>query len=239
LPKIGSVEIKAAYKLSSDVSDGKLAELEAAQQLHDAYGMNFSSAYGYLRTRQHMLRGELYTRTINIAATRYYLEQIFLDEGIAGLKFALTSVRAHADYYQKQGKSGLPSIVALADDLESRHLGSIADGSDQDWIERVAASYSMSIKQRQACLPKQGHKPKKTQVTTYAFSRSPHVVAERLRIADGRCEDCQQLAPFLRKANGLPYLEVHHHVTLAEGGDDTVANAVALCPNCHRRRHYG
>ncbi|MFM0350878.1 HNH endonuclease [Paraburkholderia sp. RL17-347-BIC-D] len=26
---------------------------------------------------------------------------------------------------------------------------------------------------------------------------------------------------------------------LAQGGPDTVANAIALCPNCHRERHYG
>jgi len=34
-------------------------------------------------------------------------------------------------------------------------------------------------------------------------------------------------------------LEVHHKVPLAEGGDDTVENAIALCPNCHRHAHYG
>nr|WP_275041241.1 HNH endonuclease signature motif containing protein [Halomonas meridiana] len=47
------------------------------------------------------------------------------------------------------------------------------------------------------------------------------------------------LAPFNRKSDGSPYLEVHHRKPLAEGGDDTVANAIALCPNCHRAAHYG
>jgi 5-methylcytosine-specific restriction protein A len=28
-------------------------------------------------------------------------------------------------------------------------------------------------------------------------------------------------------------------VMLAEGGEDTVENALALCPNCHRRLHFG
>lgn len=36
-----------------------------------------------------------------------------------------------------------------------------------------------------------------------------------------------------------PTLEVHHLRRLADGGSDTVANAVALCPNCHREIHYG
>jgi 5-methylcytosine-specific restriction enzyme A len=33
------------------------------------------------------------------------------------------------------------------------------------------------------------------------------------------------------------YLECHHIVWLAEGGEDTIANTVALCPNCHRKMH--
>ncbi len=36
-----------------------------------------------------------------------------------------------------------------------------------------------------------------------------------------------------------PYLEVHHRIPLAKKGEDTVANAIALCPNCHRKSHYG
>jgi 5-methylcytosine-specific restriction protein A len=34
-------------------------------------------------------------------------------------------------------------------------------------------------------------------------------------------------------------LEVHHKKQLSEGGEDTVENAIALCPNCHREAHYG
>ncbi|WP_256325004.1 HNH endonuclease signature motif containing protein [Nitrosomonas sp. Nm132] len=43
----------------------------------------------------------------------------------------------------------------------------------------------------------------------------------------------------MRKHDGSPYLEVHHKIPLAFGGEDTVVNAIALCPNCHREAHYG
>ena len=46
-------------------------------------------------------------------------------------------------------------------------------------------------------------------------------------------------APFNRDSNDTEYLEVHHKLPLAENGDDTVENAIALCPNCHRHAHYG
>ncbi|MDD1149814.1 HNH endonuclease [Pseudomonas sp. TNT2022 ID357] len=71
------------------------------------------------------------------------------------------------------------------------------------------------------------------------FVRNPDVVAEALHRAAGVCEVCVQPAPFTRKSNGTPYLEVHHKIRLADGGLDTLENAVALCPNCHRASHYG
>ncbi|MEQ1936169.1 MAG: HNH endonuclease [Fimbriimonadaceae bacterium] len=42
-----------------------------------------------------------------------------------------------------------------------------------------------------------------------------------------------------KKDDGRNFLEVHHVVPLAEGGDDTMANAAALCPMCHRELHFG
>jgi 5-methylcytosine-specific restriction protein A len=74
-----------------------------------------------------------------------------------------------------------------------------------------------------------------TQVTRYA--RSPHVVAERLVIANGRCEKCRKPAPFKRIRDSTPYLEVHHVKLLSQEGLDTVENTQALCPNCHSEVH--
>jgi 5-methylcytosine-specific restriction protein A len=76
-------------------------------------------------------------------------------------------------------------------------------------------------------------------VFSTVYQRNPDVVAEVLARANGVCEGCQSPAPFIRAKDGTPYLEVHHNVQLALGGDDTVKNAVALCPNCHRKAHFG
>lgn len=74
---------------------------------------------------------------------------------------------------------------------------------------------------------------------TRVFDRNPDVIAEVLHQARGICGGCGKPAPFQRKSTGRPYLEVHHVLPLAQGGHDTVANAIALCPNCHREQHYG
>lgn len=60
-----------------------------------------------------------------------------------------------------------------------------------------------------------------------------NIVKER---AAGVCQLCNKPAPFNNKS-GEAYLECHHVEWIARGGADEVYNAVALCPNCHRRMH--
>ena len=80
--------------------------------------------------------------------------------------------------------------------------------------------------------------PELIEVTTRVYKRSPYVVAEVLSRANGKCQSCKSDAPFL-KVDGTPFLEVHHIEWLSNGGEDSVENAIALCPNCHRQAHYG
>lgn len=82
-------------------------------------------------------------------------------------------------------------------------------------------------------------KPELYILTTTKFKRNPDVVVEVLLRANGKCEKCENKAPFIRKSDKSPYLEVHHLVSLSQGGDDTVENCIAVCPNCHRQLHYG
>lgn len=71
------------------------------------------------------------------------------------------------------------------------------------------------------------------------FQRNPAVVAGALARADGACEmpSCNR-ETFIR-TDGSVFLEVHHVTPLAEEGEDTLLNAAALCPTCHRELHYG
>ncbi|EPJ42947.1 MAG: hypothetical protein OFPII_44310 [Osedax symbiont Rs1] len=82
-------------------------------------------------------------------------------------------------------------------------------------------------------------RPKKKLVILTDYQRNPYVVKATLLRAKGRCEVCHRSAPFNRKKDDSPYLEVHHKIMLAKGGEDTLHNTVAICPNCHREAHYG
>lgn len=82
-------------------------------------------------------------------------------------------------------------------------------------------------------------KPEVITVLSKVYKRNPEVVVATLRRANGYCEKCGCMAPFIRKSDNTPYLEVHHTIPLSEGGEDNLKNTIALCPNCHRELHFG
>ena len=79
--------------------------------------------------------------------------------------------------------------------------------------------------------------PERVTETTTSFRRSAQVAEWVLKYAKGVCEQCGAPGPFITK-EGTTYLEVHHVEPLSTGGADTVSNAVAVCPNCHRAAHH-
>lgn len=111
--------------------------------------------------------------------------------------------------------------------------------STQSFNDAVAFSLKSSREARLKRLKNVSNQTIVRQSTTFVYTRNPDVVAERLYLANGICDDCKMKAPFNRKSDNTPYLEVHHIKPLSEGGKDILTNTVALCPNCHRKRHFG
>lgn len=123
-------------------------------------------------------------------------------------------------------------------DDEEQTLPDLSDITREEAVQFEQAK-KLTHQERIAALKKAGKKPAQVVVQQTVFIRNQLVVVEVLLRANGHCEECKRPAPFLRDSDNTPYLEVHHIVRLADGGDDTVENAVALCPNCHRKAHYG
>jgi len=94
------------------------------------------------------------------------------------------------------------------------------------------------LKRRMLVVPPGQAAPASAQTTGKSFMRDPAVKAWVLKNANGRCEACGAPAPFTGD-DGEPFLEVHHVRQLGDGGSDRVSNAIAVCPNCHRRCHHG
>ncbi|OWZ84121.1 hypothetical protein CDO51_05090 [Natranaerobius trueperi] len=86
-------------------------------------------------------------------------------------------------------------------------------------------------------IKEKGPKKKKIIVKNEQYYRDPDIISYAKKRANGVCECCGQEAPFL-KDDGAPFLETHHLKALSEGGEDSIENVCAVCPNCHRKLHY-
>jgi len=131
----------------------------------------------------------------------------------------------------------------------AKHIGSKTVGEIENLINKIEgqilypvakfASTVNELKKKKNSPPPTGtKKPKKTTKESTQYTRDPTIVAWVLENAGGVCESCSKPAPFT-KEDGSPFLEVHHMKNLADEGSDTITNAIAICPNCHRLLHYG
>jgi 5-methylcytosine-specific restriction protein A len=152
------------------------------------------------------------------------------------------------------GASSSPQVSVSTD--QSRQKSSdyvvVADLSSSEFVKQLGhfvadvAAFKAHIKERElqqlsdeALLARarkaRKHPPPMDRLTSQ-IPRDNAVTLFAKRRAGGQCDLCGNRAPFIDKM-GQPFLECHHIDWLARGGADAVDNAVALCPNCHRRMH--
>ncbi len=130
------------------------------------------------------------------------------------------------------------TIIALINEVWGRTNESEALTADTEKLETRVLSERTKLRANKPASPPMGvHSPASRPVQNQRYVRDPNVIAWVLELAQGTCEACSMPAPFL-DAEGEPFLEVHHVRPLAEGGPDTIDNAIACCPNCHRGFHH-
>ena len=101
---------------------------------------------------------------------------------------------------------------------------------------RERALRTLSLEQLRRLAGTSSPKPAARVAVGVQIIRNEAVATYVKAAANGSCDLCQSCAPFNDGA-GQPFLECHHVNHLAKGGADTKENAVALCPNCHRKMH--
>lgn len=129
--------------------------------------------------------------------------------------------------------SNVKPIIAAAIERHSGHMPYAPTDDNGTYEQRVDILLAQPMLEEPLGIAA----PKKSALTITSFERDPKVKAWVLQNAGINCEGCGAIAPFERQP-GVPYLEVHHVIPLANEGPDTTTNTVALCPNCHRRCHH-
>lgn len=232
---------QVALDLAQRHERGHITRGSARDQLMNLHGLKERTANAYLDCYVHLRRGTPMKATISAEGLALMIDAIAA-LGDDALLIALQALQRQINYLE-----GLPNSKSKERSLSRVHqrfsiqLAASAQIAlpAEDFEAQVERSLADTADARRDRLSKAGKRPRHLLVLTRSFARDPDVVAEVLVRANGTCEACDESAPFLRKSNHTPYLEVHHVVQLAHDGDDTVENALALCPNCHRERHFG
>ena len=232
--------IEVAYEVAKLVYQQEVTQGAGARQLNIDHGFNVNSARDLIMVFRHLMQGESFQRGLSGPDMDYFLTRIGEDYGPVALRTAVQALWLHLRYYEGIRKVTMHKLRGVAGAHQARAaLPESLLELESNFKVAVQRSLADSPSKRQSRLSEAAKIPNRTAVVLYAFVRNPDVVAEVLLRAMGKCERCKATAPFLRRKDSTPYLEVHHIIQLANGGEDTVENAEALCPNCHRELHYG
>jgi 5-methylcytosine-specific restriction protein A len=189
----------------------------------------------YLDMQRKLRAGESFTkrRYYEDLASRFNRTDKAFEYRMQNISYVMTLI----------GRNWLPGLkpaknvgAKVASEIEE--LIGLVEGRSLASIAGFEIEVRDQLRQPKKSKPKGNSRPDSSLVYVTQFQRDPSVKAWVLREANGNCEYCLRPAPFLA-ADGTPFLEVHHVRQLADQGSDTISNAVALCPNCHREIHYG
>ncbi len=151
----------------------------------------------------------------------------------------MSNISAVLDLYGRSWIKGLKPLSNVGTNVISvlnkylNEVDGVTDSTDPAFELEVAKK----VKAGNVSRPAGNQNPASRQATVTLIDRDPDVKAWLLDNSNGVCESCNSKAPFI-SSTGIPYLEVHHVKRLADSGPDTLENAVAVCPNCHKALHY-
>jgi len=231
---ISEAQFTVAREVASRVYAGQMKSSDGVALLAGEHGLNETSALDFIRDYKNLMEGRVLKRAMSAAAMRHFIQSIADEHGSQRLTLALDALRAHIDYRPNQL---MREVLLQFEPMVS--APSTLSEHERAFAEAVRRSLNDNGAARDRRLARAKRLPTAITVQTTVFVRNEDVVAAVLLRAAGMCERCKREAPFKRARDSTPYLEVHHRVPLARGGEDSVENAAALCPNCHRQAHYG
>lgn len=217
-------QIHLTYQLAKDFFNSRLSLKDAKQLLSDA-GMNSNSAVDYLYDYCHLMRGESFSRTMNVYATQYYLEKILNDDGLDSLKIALLSLSQHIDYYEQKSNSSVKKKRAILEKFM------MITGLDKDKpiypdeVDPSKAYFEGSTKQ----------------VIVNNYERNNAARKKCIAHYNAICQVCMFDFTSTYGELGNGFIHVHHIVDISSIGMkysiDPINDLVPVCPNCHAMLH--
>jgi len=142
----------------------------------------------------------------------------------------------------RMGLSDLISYISIGDEILFTHdqqnifIYNLSKSTDCEIEDKIYSQINIDLLKNKAS--NVNPKPIQAEQTIYTYPRNNILKNYVKRRSNYSCEmpKCDYIG--FNKNNGERYIEIHHIIPLSEGGEDSINNTAALCPNCHRALHY-
>lgn len=222
--KITNEIVERAFEIAKDFYHNKLS-LEQAQDVLVKKGMNKNSAMDYIYNYSNLIQGKLFTRTINLYGTDYFLSKIYEENGQNGLENALISLFQHIEYYEE--KSG--SKVKKQRDIYERYFKLL---DKKPTLTVYANEVDKNMKYAEG---------KTMTVLVNSYERNPIARQKCIEHYGVVCQVCNFNFEEVYGAIGKDFIHVHHKVDISTIGSeysvDPIKDLIPVCPNCHSMLH--
>jgi 5-methylcytosine-specific restriction protein A len=224
MEKITKEQIHKAFEVGKEIYRNQMSLNEGAESL-TSIGMKKSSGLDYIYAYSNLIQGKLFTRTINSYGTDYYLERIYNENGIGGLKTALLSLYQHIEYYEETSGA---SVKKGREIYEKYYLLVKDDYGETVFPDEVDSNQKYS-------------EGKTKQVTVNSYERNQLARQECIEHYGLNCQVCE--FNFQEKFGelGHNFIHVHHIIDISTIGKEYSVNPktdlIPVCPNCHAMLH--
>lgn len=199
--------------------------LKVGVEILEKMGINTNSARDYIYCYSHLMKGELFTRRINLYATEYYLKTIHKENGTTGLKNALSSLSKHFDYWEEV--SG--TVVKKGRDIYTKYFNIVSN-------EREEIIYPDEFDSNDDY-----YEGKSKKVTVNAYERNSDARKKCIEHFGYKCQVCNLIFEEKYGEIGIDFIHVHHKLDISEIKSEYLVNPITdlipVCPNCHAMLH--
>ena len=221
--KINLPEIEILFEYAERFYENKIPLKKIVSELEERE-INKNSAVDYIYNYGNLIEGKIFTRTMNVISTKYYLDQILKTKGIFALKKALQSLSLHIDYYEGVTKGKVVKRKQLLNEYLNRYnlLFDEYFGEEADKNEKLVEGATKTIK-------------------INIYERNGLARKRCIEYHGAQCKVCEFDFEEVYGIIGRSFIHIHHLLELSQIGKeyevDYKIDLVPVCPNCHAIIH--
>jgi 5-methylcytosine-specific restriction protein A len=221
--KINFIEIEILYEYALKFYKNEIT-ISSAVKAVDKFGINKNTSIDYLYNLSHLLNGRIFTRTMNVLSTKYYLEKIHEDFGSKTLKNALQALSLHIDYYEEITGGNVIKLKGILNEYLDKYQIEVDNYYEEDIPLKMKLTEGLT---------------KSIRINIY--ERNPLARKKCIEHYGSKCIVCG--FDFEQKYGelGRKFIHIHHVIEISSIGKeyevDYINDLVPVCPNCHAMLH--